>query len=98
MRWPGIAAMMIRRGLEVSIPRAGRILRPTVISVRGILSSLGHPPQDVSVLVEVDSSRLVLPHASTPVCGRLGVGIGSTMTRPRLESPPEASTFRVPRS
>ena len=33
--------MMIRRGLEDSIPRAGRILRPTVTLLRGSLSSDG---------------------------------------------------------
>ena len=41
--------MMIRRGLVVSIPRACRILRPTVILVRGSLSTDGPLAQDGGV-------------------------------------------------
>jgi len=39
VREPGLAAMMIRRGLQVSIPRASRIMRPTAILVRESLST-----------------------------------------------------------
>jgi hypothetical protein len=46
VHWPGIAAMMIRRGLEDSLPRAGRIMRPTVTSLRGSLSADCLRPQD----------------------------------------------------